>query len=72
MSEQIRRFVPEIFQRVWLLYLALGVVVAGAHVLLSGAAQATIYNLVGAHKVPANSGENESYERRPVASPVGE
>jgi PAS domain-containing protein len=53
MSERMRTFVPAIFQRAWLLYLALGVVVAGAYVLLSGAAQATLYNLLGASAVIA-------------------
>jgi signal transduction histidine kinase/DNA-binding response OmpR family regulator len=52
-SEKIRRFVPEIFQRAWLLFLALGVVVAGAYLLLSGAAQATLYNLIGTSSVIA-------------------
>jgi signal transduction histidine kinase/DNA-binding response OmpR family regulator len=53
MSEQFRRYVPEIFQRVWLLYLALGVIVAVAYVLLSGVAQATLYNLLGFSSVIA-------------------
>jgi len=52
-SDNINRFVPRIFQRAWYLYLGLGAVVAGAYLLLSGADQATLYNLLGISTVIA-------------------
>ena len=43
----VRKFGPNLHSHAWLLYLALGVVVAGAYLLLPGATQATLYNLLG-------------------------
>jgi hypothetical protein len=66
MSEQIRRYVPETLQRAWFLYLSLGVVGAGAYVFLSGAAQATLYNLIGVSAVIAILVGVRRYSPKPV------
>ena len=53
MSEKTRRFVPETFERPWLLYLVLGVIATGMYFLLPAVAQGTLYNLIGASAVIA-------------------
>lgn len=65
-NEKINWFVPKMFQHAWLLYLALGVVVAGAYVLLPGVAQATLYNLLGVSTVIAILFGVRRYRAEPV------
>jgi two-component system cell cycle response regulator len=65
-SEMVRRSVPAILRHAWLLYLALGGVGAGTYLLLSGAAQGTLYNVLGVSAVIALLFGVRRYRARPA------